>query len=224
MILVLDLEVKPDYRYLGPEIVRHLPAETDYREFVDDPTRPDLEQFDGVVLSGSTASVYDDAYADWLEPAAAVTREAREAGVPLLGICFGHQLVHDALGGTVEPDHRRSTFVQMDHNGAGVLDEVAPTVPALHADVVTEPAPGLEAVGRTDYDDQFCSRDPEAPLWTVQFHPEFTARVADRPSDWTPGDGSFEDCTATRVLDNFAAACADRTAEAGATSASATPD
>ena len=49
MILVLDLEVQPDYRYLGPEIAHHLSGETEYRVFVDDPVQPDLDRYDGVV-------------------------------------------------------------------------------------------------------------------------------------------------------------------------------
>lgn len=210
MILVFDNEIRPDYRYLAPEIARLLPAETEYRVFVDDPTLPDPDQYDGIVLSGSTASVYDDEHASWVEPQSRLVRRCIDDEVPLLGICFGHQLVHAALGGTVEADRRRATFVTMTHEGVGVLRNVGSTVPVLHADLVVEPGEGLETVARTDYDDHFCSRHVEAPLWTVQFHPEFTERVRDRPSDWSDGDGSFEECTATAVLDDFAARCERR--------------
>lgn len=215
MILVLDLEVDPDYRYLGPEIAHLLPTETEYRVFVDEPTIPDLESYDGVVLSGSTASVYDDAHEAWVEPASEIVRRCRDDEIPLLGICFGHQLVHQALGGSVEHDHRRATFVEMERidRDDDLLADVTPIVPVLHADLVVDPGDSLETTARTAYNDHFCSRHTDAPIWTVQFHPEFTERVADEPGDWDPEDRSFEDSNATRVLDAFAAYCGSRSDE-----------
>ncbi|MBP2252399.1 GMP synthase (glutamine-hydrolyzing) [Halarchaeum solikamskense] len=206
MISVLDTEVEPDYRYLGPEIARLLSA-SDYRVFADDPTPPDLDDVDGIVLSGSTASVYDDH--DWIDPESRLVKRCVERNVPLLGICFGHQLVNQALGGTVERDERRATFVKMSRTDPedAVLDGVAPIVPVLHADVVTELGDGMVATASTSYSDYFCSRHVDAPLWTVQFHPEFTERVVGEPDDFTPGAYGFADSNATRVLDNFARVC-----------------
>lgn len=215
MILVLDLEVDPDYRYLAPEIARLLPAETEYRVFVDEPAIPDLESYDGIVLSGSTASVYDETHETWVEPASEIVRRCRDDGIPLLGVCFGHQLVHRALGGVVEHDRRRATFVGMEgiDRKDSLLDGVSPAVPVLHADLVVDPGDGLETTARTAYNDHFCSRHTDAPIWTVQFHPEFTERVADEPGDWNPGDRSFEDSNATRVLDAFAEYCQSRSSD-----------
>lgn len=207
MILVLDDEVQPDYRYLGPEIARILP-ESEYRVYVDDPFDPDLDAYDGVVVSGSTASAYDESEADWIDPQSRLIRRCVDAGVPLLGICFGHQLVNLVLGGSVESDRRRATFVEMEQTADdAVLDGVEPVVPVLHADLVTERGRGMVTTARTAYSENFCTRHRSAPVWTVQFHPEFTSRVADNPSDWDPGDYSFDDCNATRVLENFAARC-----------------
>ena len=101
-ILVLDTEVKPDYRFLGPEIARHTPGETEYRAFVPDPEPPALDDYAGVVLSGSTASVYDrEAHGEWLDPEFDIIQECVAKEVPLLGVCFGHQAVNAALGGEV---------------------------------------------------------------------------------------------------------------------------
>jgi len=203
MILVLDNEVDPDYRYLGPEIV-HFLDDAEYRvyETVDDES--EFQSTDGVVLTGSTASVYDEEHADWVDAQSELVRRCIDAAVPVLGICFGHQLVNQALGGTVERDRRRATFVRMDETAEDeILAGVNPLVPVLHSDVVTEPGTGMEPIARTDYSEYFCTRHETEPLWTVQFHPEFTPRVSDQPSDWDPGAGSFEECTATRVLENF---------------------
>lgn len=207
MIAVLDTEVQPDYRYLGPEIAHHLP-DAEYRVFVDDPTPPDLEEVDGVVLSGSTASVCEDDYDEWLEAEIALVERCIEAEVPLLGICFGHQVVNVALGGTVERDERRATFVEMSHEDEdAVLEGVEPMVPVLHSDLVTELGEGMVPTASTDYNPYFCARHEDAPLWTVQFHPEFTARVADEPSDFDPGETTFEQVNSVEVLKNFAEIC-----------------
>lgn len=209
MIAVLDTEVQPEYRYLGPEIAHHV-RDADYRVFVDDPTPPDLAAVDGVVLSGSTASVYEEGHDEWLHPEVRLVERCIEERVPLLGVCFGHQVVNVALGGTVERDRRRATFVEMDHDGGDVLAGVGSVVPVLHADLVTELGEEMVATASTDYNEYFCARHEEAPLWTVQFHPELTDRVADEPSDFTSEAYGFGDTNAVRVLENFAELCERR--------------
>lgn len=209
MILVLDDEVQPDYRYLGPEIEHFLP-DADYEVYVEDPADPDLDEYDGVVISGSTASAYDEEEDDWITPQEELVRHCVREEIPLLGICFGHQLINQALGGRVESDRRRATFVEMEKIGTDrVLDGVNDIVPVLHADLVVERGEGMVATARTDYNENFCTRHESAPIWSVQFHPEFTERVVDRPSDWDAGDHSFEECNATKVLSNFAELCSE---------------
>lgn len=209
MILVLDDEVQPDYRYLGPEIAHFVP-DSDYHVYPEDTDVPPLDDYDGVVISGSTASVYDDSH-PWVADQCRLVEACIERELPLLGVCFGHQLINYALGGTVERDRRRATFVEMEVIEADeVLDGVRPVVPVLHADLVTERGTGMVATARTDYSDNFCTRHESAPVWSVQFHPEFTERVRDRPSDWSDGEHTFDECNATEVLTNFAAACERR--------------
>jgi GMP synthase (glutamine-hydrolysing) len=207
MILVLDDEIQPDYRYLGPEIARLLP-ESDYQIYVNDTAIPDLDMYAGVVISGSTASVYENDY-PWLDDQIQLIETCIERRIPLLGICFGHQLINAALGGAVEEDHRRSTFVEMIDQCAddAVLEGVEPVVPVLHSDLVLEAGENMQATATTEYSDYFCTRHVDAPVWTVQFHPEFTERVKDQPSDWTDGIHSFEECNASQVLSNFATEC-----------------
>lgn len=207
MILVLDDEVRPDYRYLGPEI-QHFTPESEYHVYVDDQDVDPSGDYEGVVISGSTASVYEDEHG-WIDDQMQLVEELLENDVPLLGICFGHQLINAALGGEVVEDRRRSTFVEMTDvdETDRILDGVNPIVPVLHSDLVTEPGAGMITTASTAYNEHFCTRHEDAPIWTVQFHPEFTGRVDDRPSDWDPGSHSFEACNATEVLANFAAYC-----------------
>ncbi|QHS16050.1 type 1 glutamine amidotransferase [Halopenitus persicus] len=207
MILVLDDEVNPEYRYLGPEIAEFTP-DSEYHVYAEDPETPPLSAFDGVIVSGSTASVYEDGY-PWFETQMELVRRCLEESIPLLGVCFGHQLVNYALGGDVIEDRRRATFVEMRTLDADdtILAGVNPVVPVLHSDLVVEPGEGMEPIAETEYNDYFCTRHVDAPVWTVQFHPEFTERVRDRPSDWSDGDHTFAECNATAVLENFAAYC-----------------
>ena len=208
MILVLDNEIKPNYRILGPQIAEFLP-DAEYHVIVEEPEHPPVDEFDGVVLSGSTHSVYGDHDA-WFDAELDIIDRCLDEGVPLLGDCYGHQIVNYALGGEVEPDRRRATFVEMveyDQSETGVLTGVEPVVPVLHGDLVVELGDGMESVARTEYDPNFCSRHRDAPVWTVQFHPEYTAKISEDVSDWDPSDHSFDEVTAPRVFDNFARHC-----------------
>ncbi|MFC7046044.1 type 1 glutamine amidotransferase [Halobacteriaceae archaeon GCM10025711] len=209
MILVLDSEVDPDYRYLAPEIARLLP-DSEYHVIVDELEHPPVDRFDGVVISGSTDSVYNDDHGEWFDVEIDLVHRCIADGIPLLGVCYGHQLINYALGGRVEHDERRATFVEMteyDQAENGVLAGVEPVVPVLHSDLVTELGEGMEWVGRTEYDQNFCTRHADAPVWTVQFHPEFTERISGEASDWNPGEHSFAEVNAHRVFDNFARRC-----------------
>lgn len=207
MILVLDNEVNPEYRYLGPEIARFVP-DSQYMVYASDPEPPTLSECSGIILSGSTASVYDETYSDLVTPQLDLVERCIDEQIPLLGVCFGHQLINLGLGGSVEADRRRATFVEMTSVEEGaILDGVRPIVPVLHTDLVTEPGRNMERTASTAYNEFFCTRHTDAPIWTVQFHPEFTPRVEDRPSDWTRGGHSFDGSTATDVFENFTRIC-----------------
>lgn len=211
-VLVLDDEIQPEYRYLGPEINR-LAGESEYlvaaendSQFNNIPFSP--TDYDGIIISGSTASVYE-AQQEFVDRQQRLIRECISESIPLLGICFGHQLVNYALGGEVREDRRRATFVQMSvtETDDPVLSGVNPVVPVLHSDVVVELGDGLRSIATTDYNKHFCTRHDTAPIWTVQYHPEFTQRVEENPSDWTRGDYDFTHCTATKTISNFVDIC-----------------
>ncbi len=101
----------------------------------------------GIVLSGGPRSVYE---AD----APLVGREVLELGVPVLGICYGLQLINHILGGKVSPaasrEYGRKHFTITDHQDlfAGLAAEEL--VWMSHGDHVDELAPGLEVIGSSD--------------------------------------------------------------------------
>ncbi len=123
----------------------------------------------GIVLSGGPASVYE-------EGAPEVDPGLFELGVPVLGICYGHQLMARTLGGEVTATGRR------EYGGAtlrvlepGVLlRDLAPEEPVWmsHGDAVTVAPQGFRVTARTDVTPIAAMEDPERGLYAVQFHPE----------------------------------------------------
>jgi GMP synthase (glutamine-hydrolysing) len=208
MIIVLDNEIEPELRYLGPELVRQLPN-AEYHAFPDESATPDVDAFDGVVISGSTASVYDGDHADWIDRQISLFKQCLTEKIPTLGICFGHQLVNYSLGGTVQPDQLRTGFVRLTdiEESESLLEGVSPVVPVLHGDIVTELGDGLIRTASSAYNDCFCTRHESAPVWTVQFHPELTPRLAARIDEFQSDWNGFSESTAERVLENFTRHC-----------------
>lgn len=65
---------------------------------------PDPSALEGIVITGSAAGVYEDH--PWLDPLRDFIRRAYAASTPMLGICFGHQIMADALGGEVRKSEK----------------------------------------------------------------------------------------------------------------------
>lgn len=218
MLLVIDLETDRTHDDHPKAIAERIPARTERCVLPTGDDRPAslADQYHGVIISGSTAHIYESNEAAWLGTAADIVQECLEGGLPLLGICFGHQLINWHLGGTVERDEYRAGFVHFDHRGRGVLADVGPIVPVAHADLVTTPGASMEVCGSTAYNEAFCTVHAEQPCYSVQFHPEFDEDVVTSIPEWSPGEHSFAATTAHRVLTNFVAVC-DR--EAGRASA-----
>ena len=168
----------------------------------------DLERYERVVITGSSAGVYEDDEHDWLERGRELVREALERETAVLGVCFGHQLVNDALGGRVVHDQFRAGLVEATLDPDPLFEGVSSIVPILHGDLVQETGDGLEPIASApgyEYP-HFATRHERAPIWTVQFHPELRPEL--RPTlserfDWTEGNHSFETVTAERTFDNF---------------------
>lgn len=66
---------------------------------------PDPAKLEGIIVTGSAAGVYDGHYA-WMEPLRVFIRAAYAQRTPMLGVCFGHQIMADALGGDVRKSEK----------------------------------------------------------------------------------------------------------------------
>jgi GMP synthase-like glutamine amidotransferase len=132
---------------------------------------PDPTAYDAVVAMGAPWSTYDDALVgSWVDPELDLLRAADAAGVPVLGICFGGQLLATAHGGSVA----RSSTPEI--GWTEVASDVPATVPSgpwfeWHYDTWTLPPGALELARNAAASQAFTLRANLA----VQFHPELTS-------------------------------------------------
>jgi GMP synthase (glutamine-hydrolysing) len=123
-----------------------------------------------VVLSGGPASVY-------AEGAPALDAGLLDAGVPVLGICYGFQLMAAALGGTVERTggaEYGGTPLEVSAGGSALFAGLPETLSVWmsHGDAVTAAPPGFDVTARTAATPVAAFEDRDRRLAGVQFHPE----------------------------------------------------
>jgi GMP synthase (glutamine-hydrolysing) len=122
-----------------------------------------------VILSGGPSSVY----AEW---APRLDAEIFQLGVPILGICYGQQLMAQTLGGSVERTGiREYGKSELTVHEPGVLLEGTPTEQTVwmsHGDTVVEPPPGFVLTASTPATPAAVFEHRERGLYGVQFHPE----------------------------------------------------
>lgn len=135
-----------------------------------------------VVVTGSPAMVSERE--PWSEQAAAWLRDAAHAGTPLLGICYGHQLLAHALGGRVgaNPRGREMGTVEVALRPEARADPLLGAlgspllVQVTHLESVLELPPGARLLASSAADPHQAFAWGEC-VWGVQFHPEFDAEV-----------------------------------------------
>ena len=123
----------------------------------------------GIILSGGPSSVYDD-YAPICDP------EIWNLGIPILGVCYGMQLMVKQLGGTVEPvelgEYGKAQLFIEDPTDLLTNVEEGATMWMSHGDSCTELPPGFSVLARTNNTSCAAVSNPEQKLFGVQFHPE----------------------------------------------------
>src|SRR3989454_3033683 len=123
----------------------------------------------GLILSGGPASVYD-------ERAPQIDPQIFSLGIPVLGICYGMQLMAHHLGGQVEFSAQREYGAGMLHitNSSHLFDGIGEQLDiwSSHGDKVTTLPRGFRAAARTENSNFAAIEDPERKLYGLQFHPE----------------------------------------------------
>jgi GMP synthase (glutamine-hydrolysing) len=178
--------------------------------------------FDAALVTGSRASVYWDE--PWIDDLQTWVDQAINRGLPMLGICFGHQLLADVCGGTVEAmGEYEIGYRTVEHRGSRLFDGIDQkfTVFTTHSDSVVELPPGADLLAANDYGVHGFRK---GTVYGVQFHPEYdtaTAESVTRGKDLDPErkrrvlDGIEPTtyrraCEAKRLFSNFLALVSDR--------------
>lgn len=142
-------------------------------------TLPVHDGYAGILVTGSGAMVTERH--DWSERSAAWLRDAVYAGVPVFGICYGHQLLAHALGGDVgdNPNGREMGTVGIDLHAVAADDPLFSGLPsrilaqATHLQSVLRVPDGATVLAASAQDAVHAFRWGRA-AWGVQFHPEFS--------------------------------------------------
>ncbi|WP_431024044.1 glutamine amidotransferase [Halomonas sp. H5] len=143
---------------------------------------PDLDEVDGLYLTGSHAMVSDAE--PWSEALKPWLREARARDLAMLGVCYGHQLMAAAFGGVSDyhPAGRESGTRAVTLTRAGREDALLGALPErfpaqlTHAQSVLEAPRDAMVLARNAHDAHQALRYGPRQ-WSLQFHPEFTPAV-----------------------------------------------
>jgi len=149
----------------------------------------------GVILSGGPASVYQ-------KGAPRPDPQIFELGVPVLGICYGLQVIADMLGGKVEPCSKREygksilRVLRKSQLFVGLPSQIQ--VWNSHGDKLTKLPFGFRVIGSTENSEYAAIEDPKRRIYGLQFHPEvshtpkgltiisnFVHRICDCGRSWT---------------------------------------
>ncbi len=139
---------------------------------------PPSDSIGGVIITGSPAYLTD--LAQWNFKVAEFIREAHSAGIPQLGVCYGHQLIAWAFGGEVgfNPGGREIGTVPIVLAPEAQSDELFSGLPeqlyaqASHQQSVLRLPENAVLLGANEFDANHCFRYGGS-TWGIQFHPEF---------------------------------------------------
>ncbi|MCU0609537.1 MAG: glutamine-hydrolyzing GMP synthase [Chitinispirillaceae bacterium] len=157
------------YSHLIANRIRRLGA---YSEIVQtDATPYSMRRFKGIILSGGPHSVLD-------QGSPTIDKKILDLGIPVLGLCYGHQLIAKLLGGSVTKGTIREYGKAMlcINKQAGLFNGLEKTeqVWMSHGDTVEKLAPSFEIIGSTDDCAAAAVANETKKIYGLQFHPEVT--------------------------------------------------
>ncbi|GJE98213.1 class I glutamine amidotransferase-like protein [Phanerochaete sordida] len=174
----------------------------------------DIDQYDGLVMTGSAASAYENF--EWINRLVAYVASVAETkpNVKIIGICFGHQIVARALGKDCVPNNgiweAGLVTIELTETGKqlfGGRDEL--NIQQMHRDHIPEIPKGCELLASTSvcknqgfvrFTPGTTSRRPkDIQIFTVQGHPEFTEGIVSKVVDLRASTGVIDQPTAQRA-------------------------
>ena len=142
------------------------------KEFPEDP--------EIVVISGSTSGIYEDE--EWIESLVEKTEEYIANDIPVLGLCFGKQVIAKAMGAeVVQMDDYEIGYRPVEMEDSEIFEGLSSIEYPFntHQDKVRDLPEELEVIAQTDVCIQ-AVQHAEKPVYGVQFHPELTPDVAEK--------------------------------------------
>jgi len=138
---------------------------------------PDPAQLEGIIVTGSAAGVYDSHF-EWMEPLRGFIRAAYAAKTPMLGVCFGHQIMADALGGDVRKSAKgwglgRHVYDVKSRPAFLATDAPALAIACSHQDQVIAPPTEAEVFLASDFTPNAGLLYRNGAAISLQPHPEF---------------------------------------------------
>ena len=168
--LVIVLDFGGQYNQLVARRVRECNVYCEIYSYKTDLEKIKAMDPKGIILTGGPNSCYE---AD----SPTYSKELFELGIPVLGLCYGAQLMMHVLGGKVEKaDHREygKTEVLVDKTSSKIFEGVSEKTICWmsHFDYISQVAPGFEITSHTDNCPCASSENAEKGLYAIQFHPE----------------------------------------------------
>ena len=187
--------------------------------FAVEKPRHELAGYDGMLITGSPRSLVDGEGEPWMDDAAAFVRAAADAGVPVLGVCFGHQLVGYAYGARVRtnPNGWEVGTVGVELTEEGARDPLFAGLPRRlfvnqsHRDEVGTLGPGMRVLASGAHTAHQAIAVGEH-VRGVQFHPEidaFTIRRIIEHRRLILADDASRRCRAGYCVDTLISAAQD---------------
>lgn len=189
--------VGPQYRERHgsyPEMFRRMLAAADpsitcdVASVTDDAALPAPATLDAILITGSAAGVYDE-FA-WIAPLEEFVRAAYDARVPMVGVCFGHQLIAQALGGIVRKSEKGwgiGRHVYRIAPGNGLIAGETIAAACSHQDQVITPPASARTIMSSEFTPHAGLLYANDTTLSVQPHPEFTADYASALCDLRRG-------------------------------------
>jgi GMP synthase-like glutamine amidotransferase len=144
---------------------------------VDGSPLPDPGSCEAVLITGSPAGVYDST--PWMDPLRDFIRGAFRAKTPMIGVCFGHQIIADAMGGVVRKSEKgwgvgRHTYDVIGRRPWMNAPRPSISLSVSHQDQVIEPPKGAATLARSTHTEHAMLAYDGAPVMSLQGHPEFS--------------------------------------------------
>ncbi|MEJ2053297.1 MAG: glutamine-hydrolyzing GMP synthase, partial [Calditrichaceae bacterium] len=171
---ILILDFGSQYTQLIARRVRELNVFSEIQPFNYDLSLLKDQNIKGIILSGGPSSVYED-------NAPRVGSDVLNLGIPLLGICYGLQLLTYLSGGEIAPaEHKEYGLANLNIiNGSGLLGDISNTtnVWMSHGDKVTKLPPDFETIAKTVNSPYAAIKHKNMDVFGIQFHPEVVHTV-----------------------------------------------